>query len=82
MYIAIAIAIGYNLYRVVKYLYNEKIFLFIGGTMSKTKIVNLSIIAVLLVVLIVANAICGVMAETIDHFLVDGAVALDCGKII
>ncbi|MBQ3066796.1 MAG: hypothetical protein IJD18_02085 [Clostridia bacterium] len=50
--------------------------------MSKTKIVNLSIIAVSLVVLIVANAICGVMAETIDHFLVDGAVALDCGKII
>ena len=82
MYIAIAIAIGYNLYRVVKYLYNEKIFLFIGGTMSKTKIVNLSIIAVLLVVLIVANAICGVMAETIDHFLVGGAVTLDSGKTI
>ena len=50
--------------------------------MSKTKIVNLSIIAVLLVVLIVANAICGVMAETIDNFLVGGAVALDSGKII
>ena len=50
--------------------------------MSKTKKVNLSIIAVLLVVLIVANAICGVMAETIDNFLVGGAVALDSGKII
>lgn len=50
--------------------------------MSKTKIVNLSIIAVLLVVLIVANAICGFMAETIDRFLVGGAVALDSGKII
>ena len=50
--------------------------------MSKTKIVNLSIIAVLLVVLIVANAICGVMAETIDHFLVGGAVTLDSGKTI
>ena len=45
--------------------------------MSKTKIVNLSIIAVLLVVLIVINAICGVMAETIDRFLVGGAVADD-----
>ena len=43
--------------------------------MSKTKIVNLSIIAVLLVVLIVINAICGVMAETIDRFLGIGAIA-------